>query len=252
MQPLRVALVGVGRRGTGVWLPVIRALRDSATLVAVGNRGASRGKDAADSAGAPWFTDVETLLKEAQPQILVAAVNPPEIPNVSLPALERGVSVITETPLAPTLEDADRMIEAAKESGALLEVAENFYRAPAERLKGAMIAEGVFGWVWRTFNDHRTHNYHAASIIRSYIGFDVPVRRVTGWQQVFPTAEREAWKSSGTSAAERMLTSPGSREEIARRMPSVGMARFGEWKLATWPSAWTPASVRPAPCSTTR
>ena len=189
MQPLRVALVGVGRRGTGVWLPVIGALRDRATLVAVGNRGAPRGKDAADSAGAPWFTDVETLLKEAQPQILVAAVNPPEIPNVSLPALEQGVSVITETPLAPTLEDADRMIEAAEKSGALLETAENFYRAPAERLKGAMIAEGVFGRVWRTFNDHRTHNYHAVSIIRSYIGFDVPVRRVTGWQQVFPTAE---------------------------------------------------------------
>ena len=41
----------------------------------------------------------------------------------------------------------------------------------------------------RSFNDHRTQNYHAVSMIRSYVGFDVPVRRVTGWQQTAPVAE---------------------------------------------------------------
>ena len=188
MDPLRVVVVGAGRRGKGAWIPVTQALPDT-TLVAVCSRGAPRGKEAAEEANVPWFSDVEKMLDELEPNILVTAVRSPDMPDVTLPALERGVSVINETPIAETLEVADRMIETAKRTGAKLEVAENFYRAPEERLKGKMIAEGVFGKIWRTFNDHRTHNYHAVSILRSYIGFDVPIRQVTGWEQAAPVEE---------------------------------------------------------------
>ena len=189
MDPLRVAIAGVGRRGTGVWIPVTQALHDRSVLVAIANQGAPRGKEAADAASVPWYTDIEAMLDETQPHILVAAVNPPNRAIVSVPALERGISVIAETPIASTLEDTDRMIAAAKQSGSKLEVAENFYRTPVERLKNHMIQEGVFGAIWRTFNDRFTHNFHAVSILRSYIGFDVPIRRVTGWEQTASVAE---------------------------------------------------------------
>ncbi len=191
MEPLKIAVVGAGRRGTGVWIPVAQALNDRATLVAICNRGAPRGKEAAENASVPHFTNVETMLTDIEPHIVVAAVKASDMLDVSLPTLERGISIIHETPIAATLEEADRFIETAHKSGAHLEVAENFYRMPVERLKGHMLAEGVFGNVWRSFNDHRTHNYHAISMIRSYIGFDIPIKRVTGWQQHAPVAEHQ-------------------------------------------------------------
>jgi predicted dehydrogenase len=76
-----------------------------------------------------------------------------------MPILERGISLVTETPIAARLNQADAMIAKAKETGAKLEVAENLYRVPQERLKRKMILESVFGQVWRAQNDNRTAVY---------------------------------------------------------------------------------------------
>ena len=105
--------------------------------------------------------------------------------------LERGISMITETPVASTLEDADMLIELAEEKKAKIEVAENLYRMPSERIKRELILNGVFGKVWRGHNNSRTHNYHAVSLVRSYIGFDVPIKRVIGVQGEFSVEPHE-------------------------------------------------------------
>ena len=55
-----------------------------------------------------------------------------------------------------------------------------------------------------------------------------------------------ALKSSGTSVALVTTMSPGRREFTARGIRSQGMVEVVR-KLATYRSAWTPASVRPAP-----
>jgi len=189
MDKLRIAMVGAGRRGAGGWLPIIDAFQNQLELVAVCNTGNPRGEEAANKYDTPWYTNVEQMLDKAKPDIVAIAVNPARTYEVAMPTLERGISLVTETPIAAQLEQADAMIAKAKETGAKLEVAENLYRVPQERLKRKMILESVFGQVWRSQNDNRTHNYHAVSLIRSYIGFDVPIVSVIGVQGEFPTVQ---------------------------------------------------------------
>lgn len=189
MEKLKVAMVGAGRRAAGGWLPVIDAFDDQLELVAVCNTGDPRGEEAASKYQTRWYTNLSQMLDEEDPDVVAIAVNPANTFDVAMPILERGISLATETPIAAKLDQADAMIAKAQETRAKLEVAENLYRVPRERLKRKMILEGVFGQVWRAQNDNRTHNYHAVSLIRSYIGFDVPIVSVIGVQGEFPVAQ---------------------------------------------------------------
>ena len=188
MDKLKIAMVGAGRRGAGSWLPLITTFDDQLELVGVCNTGNPRGEEAASKHHTRWYTDLGQMLDKEKPDIVAIAVNPAQTYSVAMPILERGISLVTETPIAAQLDGADAMIAKAGETRAKLEVAENLYRVPKERLKRQMILEGVFGQVWRGQNDNRTHNYHAVSLIRSYIGFDVPIASVIGVQGEFPTA----------------------------------------------------------------
>jgi len=189
MDKLKIAMIGAGRRAAGGWLPIIDTFNDQLELVAVCNTGNPCGEEAANKYKTTWYTNLNKMLDKEKTDVVAIAVNPANTYGVAMPILERGISLVTETPIAAKLEQADEMIAKAKQTGAKLEVAENLYRVPHERLKRKMIIDGVFGKVWRGQNDNRTHNYHAVSLIRSYIGFDVPIVSVIGVQGEFPVAE---------------------------------------------------------------
>lgn len=180
---LRVALVGCGTRGTGAYLPVLRTMRRHFELVAVCDEAPGRAEAAAAGTGAAPFDSLDRMLRECRPDVAVVAVSPPPSPRnaeVALRCLGEGVHLLAETPIAPTLPEADRMIEAARRTGARLEIAENYYRTPRERLKKALVAQGVFGAVNVVYSDFVGHGYHGISVLRSYVGLDVPVARVSG------------------------------------------------------------------------
>jgi predicted dehydrogenase len=81
------------------------------------------------------------------------------------------------------------MIATAKENNTKLEVCENYYRVPGERIKRALILEGVFGKILSAYNDFNGHGYHGVGLIRSYIGFDVEAVRVIGMTKNFTVQE---------------------------------------------------------------
>jgi predicted dehydrogenase len=185
LDKLKVAVVGAGRRAAGSWLPTIDAMHDQLELVAVCNGGAPRGEEQAKKYSVIWYTDIEKMLDAEKPDFVAMAINPSQTHLVAKAALERGISVVTETPVASAVADADMLISLAKEKDAHLEVAENLYRMPSERIKRELILNGVFGRILRGHNNSRTHNYHAVSLVRSYIGFDVPITKVIGVQGQF-------------------------------------------------------------------
>ena len=185
MNRLKVAMVGAGRRAAGAWLPAIDVMCDELRLTAVCNTGAERGEAQAAKYGVPWHTDVERMLDAERPDFVAIVVNPPQTHVVARAALARGVSVIMETPVASQLDHADALIALAGANGAHIEVAENLYRAPSERIKRELILAGVFGRILRGHNNSRTHNYHAVSLVRSYVGLDVPITRVIGVEGAF-------------------------------------------------------------------
>ncbi len=64
---------------------------------------------------------------------------------VVLPALEAGRHVLCEKPLALTVRSCRALIDAAKQSGAVLATAENYRRDPTNRLAKAVIDSGLLG-----------------------------------------------------------------------------------------------------------
>jgi predicted dehydrogenase len=106
--------------------------------------------------------------------------------QVGLMAVEHGLHVLLETPIAHKLSEADAIIEAARQRNLKIEIAEQFYRRPLEQIKLALIASGLFGRVHTSFNDFAGHGYHGISVMRSYLGFDARPVQVVGAVRDYP------------------------------------------------------------------
>lgn len=72
---------------------------------------------------------------------------------------------------------------------------------PLEQIKLALIASGLFGRVYASFNDFAGHGYHGVSVMRSYLGFDAQPRQVTGLVRRYDLAEH--WSRLGDKTAPR-------------------------------------------------
>ena len=179
-EPTRVALVGTASRSDYLYGPLVKALPNDVTLVAVWGRSADAARRLGESLGTPWYTDLERLIRETAPQIGIVSVASDANGVVGLMAVEHGLHVLLETPIADNLGDADSIITAATRRGLKIEVAEQFHRRPLEQIKLQLIAAGLFGRVYTSFNDFAGHGYHGVSVLRSYLGFDARPKQVTG------------------------------------------------------------------------
>ena len=179
-DPIRVAIIGTGRRSDYLYGPIIKALPDEVELVAVWGRSNDSAKGLGESLGVPYYTDLEGLMREREAEIGIVSVNYGANGQVGLMALEAGLHVLLETPIAHKLSEADAIIKAAKKRGLKIEIAEQFHRRPLEAIKLKLIDSGLFGRVYTSFNDFAGHGYHGVSVMRSYLGFDAVPLQVTG------------------------------------------------------------------------
>ena len=169
MSPLRVALIGAGRRGRGAHLPVIARMTDRFELVAVGDVDPEAAR-VAEEYGARGYTSLRELVAQERLDAAVVTVPGDAHPAVVWFLAEQGVPSLVETPIAPTRPLADLMIAAAARNRVVLEVAENYYRAPVERLKSAVIAAGAIGAVSRLHRIFHEGGYHGMSLLRHHAG----------------------------------------------------------------------------------
>jgi predicted dehydrogenase len=179
-RPLRVALIGTARRAGYMYGPIIRGLEGEVELAGLWGRSEASASRLGQRLGTPWYTDLDKLIRQQKPDIGIVAVNYAANGEVGLMAVEAGLHVLLETPIAHRLQEADAIIAAAGKRNLLIEVAEQFHRRPREQIKLALIKSGVFGRVYSSFNDFAGHGYHGVSVMRSYLGFDNTPIQVTG------------------------------------------------------------------------
>jgi predicted dehydrogenase len=67
-SPLRVAIIGTARRSDYLYGPIIKALPKEVELVSVWGRSESSARYLGESLGAPWYTDLDRLVKETAPE----------------------------------------------------------------------------------------------------------------------------------------------------------------------------------------
>jgi predicted dehydrogenase len=179
-QPIRVAIIGTAKRSSYLYGPLVKGLPEEVELVSVWGRSADSARRLGEGLGVPWYTDVERLMRETAPQIGIVCVAYHANGQVGLMAVEHGLHVLLETPIAHKLSEADAIIAAAARRGLMIEVAEQFHRRPLEQIKLKLIASGLFGRVHASFNDFAGHGYHGVSVMRSYLGFDAKPVQVVG------------------------------------------------------------------------
>lgn len=143
-------MVGYGLAGSVFHAPLIAATEGmEVAAVVTGNPGRQR-RAAADHPAATVLADVHLLWQDAQSYdlVVVAAPNRAHVP-VALAALEAGLAVVIDKPLAASSADGRRLQEAARDRGLMLAVFHN------RRFDGDMLtvqrllAEGAFGEVIR-------------------------------------------------------------------------------------------------------
>jgi predicted dehydrogenase len=198
MDKLKIALVGAGNRGSSAYLPIIAKMDEDLELVAICDESADRAKQHAEKYKVPYFTDIAVMVETAKPDIAAVVITPHRNHEAGIPLSQMGVSYCTETPIDTDLGWADKMIATAKENNTKLEVCENYYRVPGERIKRELILAGVFGKILTAYNDFNGHGYHGVGLIRSYIGFDVNITRVIGMYKKFTVQEHTYMKSRQT------------------------------------------------------
>jgi predicted dehydrogenase len=182
---IRVAIIGTGKRSFGLYGRVLQQL-PGVELVSVWGRSTDSARRLGESLSVPWYTDLDQLLRETAPQIGVVSVQYWANGEVGLMAVEHGLHVLLETPIAHKLSEADAIIAAAQQRNLKIEIAEQFHRRPLEQIKLKLIASGVFGRVHSSFSDFAGHGYHGISVMRSYLGFDSKPVRVTGAVREYP------------------------------------------------------------------
>ena len=143
MKKLKIAIVGCGRISVS-YADSFRRLADEIELVYAVDKVPERAKQFADEFGCAWTTDFDEILDK---EIDVVHLCLPHFlhPVMAIKAMKAGINVLTEKPIAISLQDADRMLAVQKETGVKLGcIFQTRYTKSVEKLK-EMIARGDFG-----------------------------------------------------------------------------------------------------------
>jgi predicted dehydrogenase len=115
-MPVRVAVIGVGHLGQHH--ARLLAAMDGVALVGVCDVNRARADEIGTKFGAPAFSEARELVGRVD-AVTVAVPTVAHL-DVGLPFLHAGVATLIEKPIAPSVADADRLVEAAERGGAML------------------------------------------------------------------------------------------------------------------------------------
>lgn len=148
VQEIRYAIAGCG---AGIAESHLAALAKIPTAKIVGmcDVSAERGQPRAEAAGVPFFTDHVAMIETTKPDVVSICTPHPFHAVIAIDAFARGAHVLTEKPMAISVAEADRMIDAADKAGRLLAV--NFQQRfkPAAQRARKFIEDGELGTLVR-------------------------------------------------------------------------------------------------------
>ncbi len=143
MREFGVGLVGAGTISANH----VAALRTvpEARLVAVAEPREEAGRTLAEENGATWYPEIDGLLARSGADVIILGTPSGMHPDQATLAAQAGKHVITEKPMAITLDGADRMIAACRDAGVTLScIFQNRFTRDAVRLKRA-VEQGRLG-----------------------------------------------------------------------------------------------------------
>ena len=142
MTAPRVGVVGAGTIGR----THLNAYRDAGAVpIAVTDIDQAAAEAAANEFGLTVFPDAATMFREADLEAVSICTPPAGHADAAVLALDAGIPVLCEKPMARTVAECDAMIIAARRSGTLLTVGHCHRFQPQIEAMKSLIADGRIG-----------------------------------------------------------------------------------------------------------
>jgi UDP-N-acetylglucosamine 3-dehydrogenase len=225
----KVAVIGVGAMGRN-HARVYSDMPD-VELVGVADANQQAAAPVARRAGTQAYTDYLQMLDEQQPQAVTVAVPTVAHLTVALEAIHRGMHVLIEKPIAFSLDEGQRLIDAAAAAGVRLMIGHIERFNPAVIALKAHLASGELGRVFQ-IDAHREGPFPAriqdVGVVIDLAVHDLDVMRyVTGAEVVRIYAETQQQIHS-------------TREDLVS-----GLVRLDDGTVGTLAINWlTPTKIR--------
>ena len=145
-RELRVGLVGLGSMGRN-HLRVLSA-RDDMRLVALADTVAATLAGASTPAGATRYEVPQAMIAEEELDAVVIAAPTTAHVSLALAAIERGIAVLVEKPIAASVEGALRIAAAAQAAGTPVQVGHIERFNPAVLELGRLIRDGWLSTIY--------------------------------------------------------------------------------------------------------
>lgn len=143
---MRIALVGCGQISRS-HIAALRAV-PGATIVAVCDQDPWKARDTSSFVpGTASYSTVATMLEESRPEVVHVLTPPNTHADIAVEAMKSGCHVLVEKPMAVTVEEADRIIAAAREHNVRVCTNHNYLFKPSVARARQMVASGAIGEV---------------------------------------------------------------------------------------------------------
>lgn len=140
---IRVAMAGAGYFA-GYHLDAWRRI-DDVEVCAIADLDLARARGFGEADGIDAYDDVDRMLAEARPDVLDIITPPRTHHQLATAAASRGIHVICQKPLAPTLDEAVQLVEDLARYDVRFMVHENFRWQPWYRTIRRLIDDGTAG-----------------------------------------------------------------------------------------------------------
>jgi UDP-N-acetyl-2-amino-2-deoxyglucuronate dehydrogenase len=172
-RDFKIALVGCGRISKSHFEAIAKV--DGLQLSAVSDTDADRARAAGEQLGVPSFTNFAEMLDHADAHAVTIATPSGLHAAQGVAAAKAGKHVITEKPMAITLEQADALVQACDTAGVRLFVVKQNRLNPAIQLLKRAVDKGRFGRIYlanTTVRWNRPQDYYDAAPWRGTWEFD--------------------------------------------------------------------------------
>lgn len=205
LEKVAAVLVGCGSMGGG-WLKVAGDISnlEIVGLVDIEKENALKRASEYGLEKTEIGTDFGSVLKKVSPDIVFNCTIPEAHTQVTLQALDHGCHVLQEKPMADSMDNAKRIVAAAKKAGKLVAVTQNYrYNAPIRRLRDFLLS-GDLGnlttvhsdfYIGAHFGGFRDHMRHVLLLDMAIHTFDA-ARFITGKDPL--SVYCKEWNPSGS------------------------------------------------------
>ncbi len=167
----RIAMVGTGIRGTGMWgTPVIKEFSDLVEFVGLCDINPGRVQTAKNmlKVNCSVFTDFDKMMRETKPDILIVTTVDATHNLFIIKGMEYGADIVTEKPMTTDEKKCQDILDAEKRTGKKVRVTFNYRYSPHRQKIYELLRSGIIGTITSADFHWYLDVYHGADYFRRW------------------------------------------------------------------------------------